>query len=115
MWSTAPGPSVGRSRNRPSPLIEPPAHGCGYTNFEFVSASDGQCGAICCRKPSYHAGRDQQPAVRLDRDKEPEIMERLHDISPNLTLVLGTFIACAMQTMERLLQDPVDAKAKLRL
>lgn len=71
---------MGRSRNRPSPLIEPPAHGCGYTNFEFVSASDGQCGAICCRKPSYHAGRDQQPAVRLDRDKEPEIMERLHDI-----------------------------------
>lgn len=42
-------------------------------------------------------------------------MERLHDIVADLTLVLGTFIACAMQTMERLLQDPVDAKAKLRL
>lgn len=23
------------------------AAGCGYTNFEFVSASDGQRGAIC--------------------------------------------------------------------
>lgn len=42
---------------------------CGYTNFEFVSASDRQLGAFFWRKSSYHAGRDQQPAVRLDRDK----------------------------------------------
>lgn len=39
---------------------------------------------------------------------EPPLIER------TATVVLGTFIACAMQTMERLLQDPVDAEANLR-
>lgn len=43
-------------------------------------------------------------------------MERLHEIvaEPQQWFWARSLRVCAMQTMERLLQDPVDAKAKMR-